>query len=52
MHNQPIRKANDLENTSFVQSETRTIVLHRGGQQARSFQLKQNGRRRIKICYP
>ena len=31
------RKANDCENISFFQSETRTIVPHSGGQQASSF---------------
>ena len=38
MHNQPaIRKANGYKNTSFVQSEIRTIVLHSARQQARGF---------------
>lgn len=29
-----IRKANESENASFVQSETRTIILHCGGQRS------------------
>ena len=37
IHNQPIRKAKHCENTPFVQSETRTLVLHSGGQQECGF---------------
>ena len=35
--NQAIRKASDCENSSFVQSETQTIVLYSGEQRARDF---------------
>ena len=48
----PIRKAYECENTSFVQSETRTIVLPREGLLAHDFLFKQNGRRSAKICFP
>ena len=35
--NKPISKGNDRQNTPFVQSETRAMVLPIGGQQARLF---------------